>query len=152
MTDKPEFIEADNDTYKTLLESTKAIPWKIDWKTMQFVYIGPQIEQLLGWAPSSWVSVNDWAERMHPDDKERVVDFCITQSKSGTDHEADYRALTKTGDYVWIRDVWYMWFAMNMVRLKPWWASCLISVSARQLSRNYWRCKKNWKSTHIQTA
>lgn len=105
MTDKPEFIEADNDTYKTLLESTKAIPWKIDWKTMQFVYIGPQIEQLLGWAPSSWVSVNDWAERMHPDDKERVVDFCITQSKSGTDHEADYRALTKTGDYVWIRDV-----------------------------------------------
>ena len=38
---------ADSAVYKTLLESTKAIPWKIDWKTMTFAYIGPQIEPLL---------------------------------------------------------------------------------------------------------
>jgi diguanylate cyclase (GGDEF)-like protein/PAS domain S-box-containing protein len=91
--------------YKTLLESTKAIPWKIDWNTMKFAYIGPQIESLLGWSPSSWVSVEDWASRMHPDEREWVVNFCVAQSKAGTDHEADYRALTKDGDYVWIRDV-----------------------------------------------
>ena len=91
--------------YKTLLESTKAIPWKIDWNTMQFAYIGPQIEQLLGWEPSSWVSVEDWAQRMHPEDRAWVVDYCVSQSKAGTDHEADYRALAKNGEYVWIRDV-----------------------------------------------
>ena len=34
-----------------------------------------------------------------------MVDFCISQSQDGVDHEADYRALTKDGDYVWIRDV-----------------------------------------------
>ncbi|WP_431137875.1 hypothetical protein, partial [Psychroserpens mesophilus] len=34
----------DNAVYRTLLESTKAIPWKIDWATMKFAYIGPQIE------------------------------------------------------------------------------------------------------------
>ncbi|BCM26228.1 sensor domain-containing diguanylate cyclase [Methyloradius palustris] len=97
----------DNDAavYKTLLESTKAIPWKIDWATMQFAYIGPQIEKLLGWTPASWVSAEDWANRMHPEDREWVVNFCVSQSKAGTDHEADYRALTKDGDYVWIRDV-----------------------------------------------
>lgn len=105
MSDHSKSVEPDNAVYKTLLESTRAIPWKIDWKTMQFAYIGPQIESLLGWEPSSWVSVNDWAERMHPDDQKWVVDFCVTQSKSGTDHEADYRALTKDGNYVWIRDV-----------------------------------------------
>lgn len=98
-------LSADHSDYKTLLESTKAIPWKIDWNTMQFAYIGPQIEQLLGWAPSSWVTVEDWAMRMHPEDRAWVVDFCVAQSKAGTDHEADYRALTKNGDYVWIRDV-----------------------------------------------
>ena len=43
---------------------------------------------------AAWVSVSDWAARMHPDDRAWVVDFCIAQSKSGTDHEADYRALT----------------------------------------------------------
>ncbi|MBD3635299.1 MAG: sensor domain-containing diguanylate cyclase, partial [Methylophaga sp.] len=86
-------------------ESTRAIQRKIEWNTMKLDDIGPQIEDLLGWAPSSWVSVNDWAERMHPDDQKWVVDFCVSQSKSGTDHEADYRALTKDGNYVWIRDV-----------------------------------------------
>jgi hypothetical protein len=38
----------DHSVYKTLLESTNAIPWKIDWATMQFTYISPQIEALLG--------------------------------------------------------------------------------------------------------
>lgn len=94
-----------NDVYKTLLESTKAIPWQIDWSTMQFSYIGPQIEKLLGWTVDSWVSAADWIERMHPDDREIVPNYCIAQSKAGHDHEADYRALTKSGNYVWIRDV-----------------------------------------------
>ncbi len=105
MSDVEKDMEPDSAVYKTLLESTRAIPWKIDWSTMQFAYIGPQIEQLLGWERSSWVSVNDWAERMHPDDREWTVNYCVSQSQSGVDHEADYRALTKDGRYVWIRDV-----------------------------------------------
>ncbi|OAM51594.1 diguanylate cyclase [Methylovorus sp. MM2] len=105
MTDHINTIETENAVYKTLLESTKAIPWKIDWASMTFAYIGPQIEQLLGWTPASWVSAEDWATRMHPEDREWVVNFCVSQSKAGIDHEADYRALTKDGSYVWIRDV-----------------------------------------------
>lgn len=98
-------MEIDSSVYQTLLESTKAIPWKIDWKSMRFTYIGPQIQRLLGWSADSWVGVDDWANRMHPDDRERVVNFCVSQSQEGIDHEADYRALTSDGSYVWIRDV-----------------------------------------------
>lgn len=105
MTNTSNTMETGSAVYKTLLESTKAIPWKIDWNTMKFDYIGPQIESLLGWSPSSWLSAEDWAERIHPDDREEVVNYCIAQSKAGVDHEADYRALTKDGGYVWIRDV-----------------------------------------------
>ncbi|MBA1145892.1 sensor domain-containing diguanylate cyclase [Ectothiorhodospiraceae bacterium WFHF3C12] len=101
----PSKAESDDAVYKTLLESTKAIPWKIDWATLRFAYIGPQIEHLLGWAPESWQTIDDWAERMHPDDRDRVVEYCVSQSRSGADHEADYRALTRDGTYVWIRDV-----------------------------------------------
>ncbi|HEY6558520.1 MAG TPA: sensor domain-containing diguanylate cyclase [Polyangiaceae bacterium] len=97
--------EVDGPVYKTLLESTKAIPWKIDCSTMRFEYIGPQIEAVLGWTPESWVTVQDWADRIHPDDRQRVVDFCAAQCQAGDDHEADYRALTKEGHYVWLRDV-----------------------------------------------
>jgi diguanylate cyclase (GGDEF)-like protein/PAS domain S-box-containing protein len=98
-------LQDDPGVYRTLLESTKAIPWKIDWQSMRFTYIGPQIEQLLGWSPASWVTVNDWAERIHADDRQKTVDFCVAQSQQGVDHEADYRALTIDGDYVWMRDV-----------------------------------------------
>lgn len=95
----------DSAFYRTLLESTQAIPWKIDWATKKFAYIGPQIEALLGWRADSWAGVEDWAMRMHPDDREQVVNFCVSQSQAGVDHEADYRALTKDNGYVWIRDV-----------------------------------------------
>ena len=98
-------LSNDNAVYRTLLESTRAIPWKIDWATKKFAYIGPQIEALLGWSPDSWMTVEDWAMRMHPDDREYVVNFCVAQSQAGIDHEADYRALTKDNGYVWIRDV-----------------------------------------------
>jgi diguanylate cyclase (GGDEF)-like protein/PAS domain S-box-containing protein len=95
----------DPGVYRALLESTKAIPWKIDWQSMRFAYIGPQIERVLGWSQASWLTVNDWAERIHPEDRQKTVDFCVSQSQQGVDHEADYRALTSDGDYVWIRDV-----------------------------------------------
>ena len=98
-------LSNDNAVYRTLLESTRAIPWKIDWATKRFAYIGPQIEALLGWRPESWVSVEDWAARMHPEDRDHVVNFCVSQSQAGVDHEADYRALTRDNGYVWIRDV-----------------------------------------------
>ena len=98
-------LSNDNAVYRTLLESTRAIPWKIDWATKRFAYIGPQIEALLGWRPESWVSVEDWAARMHPEDRDHVVNFCVSQSQAGVDHEADYRALTRDNGYVWIRGV-----------------------------------------------
>lgn len=94
-----------DDLYKTLLESTKAIPWKLNWQTKQFEYIGPQIEKLLGWTQQSWATAQDWIDRIHPEDRESTANMCIAQSEHGVDHEADYRALTAEGGYVWVRDV-----------------------------------------------
>lgn len=85
--------------YKTLLETTNAIPWQINWDTKEFSYIGPQIESLLGWPQDSWKSAQDWIDRIHPDDRDKTVDMCIQLSDDGTDHEADYRALTQDGGY-----------------------------------------------------
>lgn len=98
--------EKDADSlYKTLLESTKAIPWKLNWQTKAFEYIGPQIEKLLGWRQDSWASAQDWIDRIHPEDREATANLCVSQSEHGIDHEADYRALTADGGYVWVRDV-----------------------------------------------
>ncbi len=92
--------------YKALLESTMAIPWKIDYRTKAFVYVGPQIETLLGWDRGSWKRVEDWVALIHPDDRgQQVINLCDSSEKITLDHEADYRIRTKNGNYVWIRDV-----------------------------------------------
>lgn len=96
---------ANSMVYKTLIESTLAIPWSIDWESKTFSYIGPQIEKLLGWTQDSWVSVQDWVDRMHEEDRDSIFNYCVSQSIAGVDHEADYRALKSNGEYTWIRDV-----------------------------------------------
>ena len=101
----PEEFSKDELVYKTLLESTLAIPWRIDWVTKKYTYIGPQIESLLGWTPESWETVQDWADRIHPDERAQTYGYCVAQSLAGIDHEADYRALTKDKGFVWIREV-----------------------------------------------
>ena len=137
--------------YKTLLESTKAIPWKIDWATMRFAYIGPQIEELLGWTPDSWETVEDWAERMHPDDRQWVVDFCVAQSKAGVDHEADYRALTQDGNYVWIRDVVHVVRDATATSRRSS-ASCSTSASASRPRSSSAAAARAAKSCRSRTA
>lgn len=91
--------------YKTLLESTLAIPFRIDWTSKHYTYIGPQVGALLGWPPESWVTVDDWAARIHPDERNDVVSRCVELCEAGVDHEADYRALTSDGGFVWVREV-----------------------------------------------
>ena len=62
MVDIENRMAPDSAVYRTLLESTRAIPWKIDWDSKQFAYIGPQIEALLGWttAPEPWALHLEW--------------------------------------------------------------------------------------------
>jgi hypothetical protein len=38
---------------------------------------------LLGWPQGNWKSIDDWVERMHLDDRDYVVNFCVSQSQSG---------------------------------------------------------------------
>ncbi len=97
--------DTDNGLYQTLLESTLAIPFRIDWATKKYTYVGPQIEALLGWSPESWHSVEDWAARIHPDERDQTVARCVELSLAGVDHDAEYRALTKDNSFVWVREV-----------------------------------------------
>lgn len=97
--------DTDNGLYQTLLESTLAIPFKIDWASKKYTYVGPQIEDLLGWSPESWESIAEWAARIHPDEREQTVSRCVELCLAGVDHEAEYRALTSDNRFVWVKEV-----------------------------------------------
>lgn len=90
---------------KRPIESLPPIPWKVDWRTKRFIYIAPQIELLLGWPRESWCTLEDWIARIHPLDRERVVDLRLDQANAGVDHESEYSAMTSTGEFVLVRDI-----------------------------------------------
>jgi diguanylate cyclase (GGDEF)-like protein/PAS domain S-box-containing protein len=69
-------------------------------------YVSPQIEAILGFTPLEWcANPNLWAERLHPDDKQRVLE---SESRiiNGTPAAgaAEYRLRHRDGHVVWVRD------------------------------------------------
>lgn len=95
----------DQSLYKTLLESTKVVPWKIDLSNKKFTYVGPQIEPLLGWSPGALKTIDDWINSIHPDDRAAVIECCLEKSIQDEDPVTDFRVLKPDGSYRWIRGV-----------------------------------------------
>jgi len=67
--------------------------------------VSPRIHDLLGIEPAEWVDTYDrWHERVHPDDRERVVAACDRAIATGEPFRVQYRGLHRNGAVVWIRD------------------------------------------------
>lgn len=90
--------------YRTLVESTSAIPWELDLSTWQFTYVGPQALPILGYEIEEWYKKDFWSSHIHPDDKEYAANFCIASTERGEDHQFEYRMLDIEGNAIWIRD------------------------------------------------
>jgi PAS domain S-box-containing protein len=62
-------LEATNEQYRALLESTSAVPWELDDSTGTCRYIGAQVEQQWGWAAERFQESSFLFSRVHPDDR-----------------------------------------------------------------------------------
>ncbi len=91
--------------FRKLSETTRAVPWELDVATAKFTYIGPRIVDVLGYPPEEWQDIGSWAAKVHPDDRDRAVDFCSLQTAQGQDHDFVYRGLHKDGREVWVHDI-----------------------------------------------
>ncbi|MBF0620504.1 MAG: PAS domain S-box protein [Magnetococcales bacterium] len=91
--------------FRSLVEQAYAIFWRFDLDADQFTYMSPQSEVLLGYAIDSWTDLDSWKARIYPDDREWASQYCIARTARGQDHTLEYRAVTKSGRVVWIRDV-----------------------------------------------
>ncbi len=68
-------------------------------------YVSPFIETLLGYPPAlATGNPRWWAEILHPEDRERVLEEWAKSDETGEPYAGEYRLLTADGRTVWIRD------------------------------------------------
>ncbi|MFN8592277.1 MAG: EAL domain-containing protein [Thermomicrobiales bacterium] len=94
------------DHFRTLVETLPAIVYvqRVD-PAIETVYISPRAETILGWRRDECVaSANSWFAFIHPDDRARVDAAVAAAIATATPLRIDYRALTRDGRTLWLRD------------------------------------------------
>jgi PAS domain S-box-containing protein len=100
-----EKLRESEENFRRLVETTAAVIWEADVDTWVFTYVAPQAVKLLGYPIEEWYEKDFWVSHIHPDDRERAVDTCLTMSKSANEFEFDYRMIAASGDLVWVHDI-----------------------------------------------
>ncbi|NUQ53206.1 MAG: PAS domain-containing protein [Phycisphaerales bacterium] len=98
-----ELLAASEARFRTLVEGINVIVWEFNPASDSFTYVSPQAAQL-GYPIAQWLEPGFWKERLHPDDRERAIEFCASESAGGRDHRFQYRMFRADGTAVWIDD------------------------------------------------
>ena len=69
------------------------------------LYISSRIESLLGYTADEWLATGGlWVRRLHPDDRERVLEEIAKANETGELIHLEYRFLARDGRIVWVHD------------------------------------------------
>ena len=68
-------------------------------------YVSPQVQTILGYTPEEWrADPMLWIDRLHPEDRDRVVAESDRTDRTGEPFETEYRTIAKDGQEVWLHD------------------------------------------------
>jgi len=71
----------------------------------KILYVSPQIETLLGFAPADWCGdAGLWVRQLHPDDRSRIIDLYYRSGDHSDPFVMEYRVLACDGRILWVRD------------------------------------------------
>ncbi len=89
--------------YRTLIERLPIVTY-IDApdESLANLFVSPQIDDLLG-RPSG-ATGEEWAERVHPDDRERARRETVDGVRSGEPFTLEYRMVRDDGRVIWVSD------------------------------------------------
>jgi diguanylate cyclase (GGDEF)-like protein/PAS domain S-box-containing protein len=94
------------DRYRSIVEQIPAVTYidALD-DAASTLYVSPQVETLLGYAPHEWLGDPEfWVRVIHPDDRARAIAENQRHNETGESFSLDYRVYRKDGRLVWIRD------------------------------------------------
>jgi PAS domain S-box-containing protein len=94
------------ENYRTLVEQIPAVTYVVTYgNPNRTTYISPQIESLLGFTPEEWLADPDlWINRVHPDDRARVLAEVERIDHTGEALNIEYRTLHRDGRTLWIKN------------------------------------------------
>lgn len=98
--------EESESRYRLLVEQAPAVVYMHDHaKNHPWRYVSPQIEAVVGLPRTSWIiDPWQWQKRIHPEDREQVLDAKARSIDEAQVFRAEYRMRTQLGALVWIRD------------------------------------------------
>lgn len=98
-------LKSSEEKFSSLVNQVNGIVWEADPKTFAFSFVSKQAERLVGYSCDEWTNdPNFWSERLHPDDRDRVVRYCRESTERGESHDFEYRIKARDGRYVWLQD------------------------------------------------
>ena len=89
--------------YESMLNSIEGVVWAADLETMRFTFVSRGVKEMLGFPPEKWLSEPYfWLERVHPDDRDKVIRKAIPDIKAGRVRKLEYRLIAADGRIVWV--------------------------------------------------
>jgi diguanylate cyclase (GGDEF)-like protein/PAS domain S-box-containing protein len=90
--------------YRMLVEQIPAVTYICEFSPdAPFLYLSPQVEQMLGYPASRWIADDDlWASRIHPDDRDRVLAAERRSFDRATEYEGEFRMMHADGRELWV--------------------------------------------------
>jgi PAS domain S-box-containing protein len=85
-----------------VLGDGQTVVWEAGTEPGFFTSVSNTVERLLGYSPGEWVDdPESWLARVHPDDRDRVVD-AWTRAADGERLDVEYRFAKKDGGECWL--------------------------------------------------
>ncbi len=98
-------LRASDQRFRDLVDFTDGIVWEADAITFNFSTVSNNAERLLGYPVADWLQPGFWASHIHPEDRDRAVQYCIACTGRLEDHDFEYRFNAADGRIVWLRDI-----------------------------------------------
>lgn len=91
--------------YQDLVHTIDGIVWECDFPSYQVTFVSAYAENFLGFPLQQWKDDPHFLlDMVHPDDRQRVKEFCQQASLRKKNHAMEYRVLHANGTTYWIRD------------------------------------------------
>lgn len=99
-------IAKSQERFKSLIDTIDGIVWEYNLETMSSSFISKKVEDILGYTVEDYKgSPTFWEDHIYPEDLEFALGISTIVNKKYTNHDYEYRMVTKQGKVIWIRDI-----------------------------------------------